>query len=471
MKAVYNLYQNLSSGVCQAPQVRELVTNSYRENPEATIRVLFYARDCRGGAGRRHAFRVAINILSEIDPQYLVKFVKHIPEYGRWDDMFYVGENLKESAFDVIGDALRSGDGLAAKWMPREKSSRKEEAKELRKHLGLTPKGYRKLLVDNTNVPENKFCANDWESIDMEKMPSLCLTRNTQALEKHVPDKVNKFVEDLKSGNANSNLGNASPIELVRMAENGKIKRDLFDNYWKSLDNTVPRDAKILPMIDVSGSMNSPAYGSVSCMDIAIALGVYLSWNSQGFFKNHVMSFSKQPKLIYSAPEHGASAMIEAITSAGNVGLTTNFEAAMKSLLEKMKAHNVSKDDAPRFIMVFTDMAFNECESDYFSFSGSKKDVDIVKSYPDIAKKYQDAGYDVPDLIVWNIVSRMYDRDLNDTGVEILEVGEQRIYQISGFEKSVFQNILSADFDSIDLTPIKLMEHVIYNPRYDKLFD
>lgn len=473
MNSVYALYQNLTAGIENAEVVDSLVSDSYKESPEATARVLFYTRDCRGGAGRRHSFRLAFQSLVKIDPEFAGKLVRHVPTYGRWDDMFHLGKEIEDVSFSVIKEALENGNGLAAKWMPREKSSRKYDAAKLRKFMGMSPKEYRKLLVSNTKVAETQFCANDWENLELSKMPSLCLTRNTEAIKRHVPEVFDSFIEGVKSGDVTSNLGNASPIELVRMVRSGKTERDVFDTYWCQMENTVPSDVRILPMIDVSGSMMAPASGSITCMDVAIALGTYLSWNSEGFFKNYAMSFSEVPRLFYSSPNNGPAAMVEAITSDDNVGYSTNFEAGLKTLLEKMVENNVSTEDAPEYILAFTDMQFNQCERSYSWFGGRerKKQASIVEAYPAISKAYEDAGYKAPQLIIWNIRGSFASpSNPDDKGVDILSVGDLNIYQVSGFEKSVFQNILSADFHSIDMSPVKLMEHVIYSPRYDMLF-
>jgi hypothetical protein len=44
-----------------------------------------------------------------------------IPEVGRWDDLLeFTSPKARYQAFDMIGTALRNGDALCAKWLPRE---------------------------------------------------------------------------------------------------------------------------------------------------------------------------------------------------------------------------------------------------------------------------------------------------------------------------------------------------------------
>jgi hypothetical protein len=56
-----------------------------------------------------------------------------IPEVGRWDDLFvFKTKTMKTAAYDMLGDALRAKNGLAAKWTPR----KGEVAREIREHFG-----------------------------------------------------------------------------------------------------------------------------------------------------------------------------------------------------------------------------------------------------------------------------------------------------------------------------------------------
>ena len=62
-------------------------TKAYGENPLNAMRLLFWARDVRGGAGERQIFRDIITYLAKHHTESLVKNVNLIPEFGRWDDL------------------------------------------------------------------------------------------------------------------------------------------------------------------------------------------------------------------------------------------------------------------------------------------------------------------------------------------------------------------------------------------------
>ena len=147
-----------------------------------TLRMLFWARDIRGGAGERQTFRNLFKYLETNHPLTALKLVTLVPEYGRWDDLLIFNSNkLKEAAYGVIKSGLDQKNGLCAKWMPRKGAT----ARELREYLKLTPKAYRKLLVSLSSTVETQMCSGEWSSIDFNKVPSLASARYQKAFAKH----------------------------------------------------------------------------------------------------------------------------------------------------------------------------------------------------------------------------------------------------------------------------------------------
>lgn len=77
--------------------IETLFQKAIVENPEVALKTLFWARDVRGGAGERRFFRVCVNFLRKNYPEYLLKNLKNIPEYGRWDDVTSLLTENKEN--------------------------------------------------------------------------------------------------------------------------------------------------------------------------------------------------------------------------------------------------------------------------------------------------------------------------------------------------------------------------------------
>jgi len=142
-----------------------------------------------GGAGERQIFRDIVAYLAENRTETLGKNLHLFNEYGRWDDLLtLVGTPLQTKALNLISDALDRKDGLVAKWMPRPNVSNREKkrwANVLRKHLGLTPKQYRKLLSENSNTVEQLMCAREYSKIEYSKLPSKAMSDYMKAFSKN----------------------------------------------------------------------------------------------------------------------------------------------------------------------------------------------------------------------------------------------------------------------------------------------
>ena len=119
-------------------------TKAFGENPLTAMRLLFWARDVRGGAGERKIFRDIMEYLANNRTEVLGKNLHLVSEFGRWDDLLVlVGTPLEAQALGLIAEALNAKNGLAAKWMPRPNVGNREKkrwATALRKFMGLSPK-------------------------------------------------------------------------------------------------------------------------------------------------------------------------------------------------------------------------------------------------------------------------------------------------------------------------------------------
>lgn len=58
------------------------------EDQILAMKMLFMARDVRGGLGERRLFKVIMKNLADTNPDLVKKVIPIIPEYGRWDDLF-----------------------------------------------------------------------------------------------------------------------------------------------------------------------------------------------------------------------------------------------------------------------------------------------------------------------------------------------------------------------------------------------
>lgn len=455
LNAVVDLFYNI--GAMRGQDKERLISNfslAFNQDPNRAMKILFWARDVRGGAGERQVFRDIMTYLVDVHPEALSKNLHLIPEFGRWDDLLVLeGTKLQGAAFDLIQKALlEDQSGLCAKWLPRKGVT----AAKLRNHMGLTPKLYRKVLVSLTNVVEQLMCAKKWEDIDFSKLPSVASARYQKAFWKNAKEQYEAYIGKLQKGESKINAGAVYPYDVTKSLNSGNA--DVAMEQWKALPNYLEgSNEMILPMVDVSGSMSCAAGNNhnVTCMDVAISLGLYISERNEGPFKDAFLTFSAKPELqVLNGNLKDRFAQLRT----SKWGVNTNIEAAFKQVLDQAIKHQVSADQMPDKILILSDMQFDQATR---SVSGWYRNDTVQEWNPTaqqmIEKMYADAGYKAPKIVYWNIQSRN-----GDVPVAFDKMGTALI---SGFSPAIMTSLLGAD----EFTPVAIMDKTIMGERYSQV--
>jgi len=428
------------------------VSKAFNEDPLTTIKIIFWARDVRGGAGERQIFRDCLLWLCENHREVLHKNIHLISEYGRWDDVLtLVGtQNCWDSALDLVKTALEKEDGLCAKWMPRKGT----KANIIRRYLRVSPKQYRKLLVGLTNVVETKMCAKDWESIDYSKLPSLASSRYQKTFMKNDGGRYETYKKALVDGVTKINAGTVYPYDITKSIKHGGEKV-VAQAQWDSLPNYMEGiNERVLPVVDTSGSMTTPAgnNGNVTCMDVSTSLGLYISERNEGVFKNAFITFSSRPQL--QLLEGSLADRLNQLERA-DWGMNTDLQATFKLILDQAVKHNVPLSEMPTKVLILSDMEFDTAlSSDWRGESVSKWNPTAQEM---IKGMYEEAGYEMPGIVYWNIQSRQ-----DNVPTRFDEMGTALV---SGFSPSIMKSILSCQ----DMTPYNMMMETIGSTRYESI--
>lgn len=444
--ACVDLFYNI--GASRGKNIVPAFTAAYVENSDLALRIAQWARDVRGGSGERQVFRDILKYLENTNPTDAARLLAKVPEVGRWDDIFvFESKDLKAKAFTMLGDALRTRNGLAAKWTPR----KGKLAREIREFFGMTPKQYRKSLVAMTKVVETQMCANDWDNINYSHVPSVAHARYKKAFGRHGTTYA-EYVTKLVSGDAGVKI-NASAVypydvlkgRIGRYSAMTKQELDVVQAQWDALPNYIG-DANVLPMVDSSGSMTCPAGGfnsksGLTCLEVAISLGLYFADKNKGKFADCFLTFSRRPKLVNL---HGNINQKIDQMNTGEVA-NTNLNAAFDLILKTALDNNVPQAEMPETLVIFSDMQFDQ---------GVDHDNSAIEM---ISQKYQAAGYELPKVVFWNLNAAY-----GNTPVKFDKTG---VALVSGFSPAVAQGILSGDMD--DFTPEAIMLQTVMKPRYD----
>ena len=411
-----------------------------QEDSNLAVRILLWSRDARGGAGERQLFRDILVYLEKNHKTVLTKtkILERVPELGRWDDLLiFTDPDVKSIAYDLIHSALKRGDGLCAKWMPRKGPL----ANEMRNAFGWTPKFYRKRLVELTHVVEQAMCAKKWDTINFEHVPSLAMSRYMTAFHKNAAEAFLNYKNKLVKGEAKINASAVYPYDIIKSLKAGG-NHEVCDKQWEALPDYMDGQ-NILPLVDVSGSMSSIVGGTTSALDVAISLGLYTSDKNKGVFKDLFLTFTSAPKF-----QHLKGTLSQKLVqmSCAAWEMSTDLHAAFDEILRVAVKNAVKQEDMPSALLIMSDMQFNEC----ISFDDS--------AYQMITRKYNDAGYTLPGVVFWNIKSHDNAPVKFDTRGTAL---------VSGFSPAIMKSVLDADFSN--MTPQGIMRATVESKRYDYL--
>jgi len=443
--ACVDLFYNI--GASRGKNIVPAFTAAYVENPDLALRIAQWARDVRGGSGERQVFRDILTYLENTKPEDASRLLAKVPELGRYDDLFvFKTKPLKAQAYTLLGDALRSRNGLAAKWTPR----KGEVAREIREFFGMTPKQYRKSLVTLTNVVETQMCANNWDNINYSHVPSVAHARYKKAFGRHGTTYA-EYVTKLVKGEAGVKI-NASAVfpydvlkgRIGRYNTMSKQELDVVEAQWNALPNYVGA-ANVLPMVDSSGSMTCPAGGHTSksgltCLEVAISLGLYFADKNTGKFKDTFLTFSRNPKLVNL--KGNINQKIDQMNT-GEVA-NTNLHKAFELILDVAVKNNVPQAEMPETLVIFSDMQFDQ---------GVDHDESAIEM---IERKYKAAGYTVPNVVFWNLNAAY-----GNTPVKFDKRGTALV---SGFSPAVAGGIMGGNMD--DFTPEAIMLKTVMKDRY-----
>lgn len=434
MNALVDLF--FAIGASRGKDMTKAFEKAIVANETLALRLLMWARDVRGGAGEREVVRKILTYMEKNHPAALERILPLIPEYGRFDDLLvFQTQAFKEKAYVIIGDALRAGNGLAAKWMPRKGPI----AVEIRNFFGMSPKQYRKSLVALTKVVEQDMCAKRWNMIEYSHVPSLAAARYQKAFNRNDPMGYAKYKSKLATGEAKINANAVYPYDVIK---SGKFGGDhaVMQAQWDALPRYIG-DELVLPMCDVSGSMGCPVGGNdnLSCMDVCVSLGLYLADKNTGPFKDMFLTFSATPSI--NVLKGDLRSKLRQLETA-NWGMNTNLNAAFDEILRVAVKGKVKAADMPKYLLIMSDMEFDRCTQ----FDDSAMQM--------IQRKFEAAGYEVPKIVFWNLHAR--------AGNVPVKYNMKNVALVSGFSPSIMTAVLGAK----DMSPVSVMLETLNSERY-----
>jgi hypothetical protein len=400
------------------------------ENKNLAYKILFWARDARGGAGEKRFFQL---IMEHISKQYAYDYDQlaiYIPEFGYWKDVFKI-ECPTDNNLNWIKTQLEesANANLLAKWFPR----KGKWFVAMHQYLKMTPKEFRKKLVSMTKVVETQMCANEWSEINYSQVPSIAMNNYRNSFLRHDDVRYAEFITDVQEGKAKINASVLFPHQLYQAINSGQWS-DAVEAQWNALpDYMADSTERIIPVCDVSGSMEGLP------MDVSVSLGIYISERNNSIFKDAFLTFSERPQMNYL--KGSLSERMRQLSNA-DWGMSTNLEATFDLILNSAVRESLPEDEMPTKLLIISDMEFNEATYQ----SGTNLDS--------IGQKYSNAGYKMPEIVFWNVNGRV--------GNVPASMDESGIGLVSGFSPSILKSVLKGEIYS----PQQLMLDTVDSARY-----
>ena len=434
---------------------------AFAEDKDIAMKLLFFARDIRGGLGERKVFRVILKWLAENETDTLRKNLCYISEYGRFDDLLVLFNTpLEKNMLEIIREqidkdllAKESGEevSLLGKWLPSVNASNSDTikmAKKIASFLKMDEKTYRKTLTKlraHIRIIENNLREKDY-TFDYEKQPSKAMFKYRKAFIRNDEVRYFEFINKVEKGETTLNTGTLAPYEIIAPFFKGKVdekERASINASWNALEDFAG-DEDSIAVIDGSGSMYCNA--SPIPATVALSLGFYFAERNKGAFKNHFITFSENPQLV----EIKGGDLLDKIRycASYNEVANTNIGKVFDLILDAAKNNNVSDKELPKTLYIISDMEFDCCAR-----GSSLTNFEYAK------KKYEEAGYTLPEVVFWNVASRNTQQPVtkNEAGVLL----------VSGCTPRLFSMISEGNVS--DNTPYQFMLEVLSGERYKKI--
>jgi hypothetical protein len=125
----------------------------------------------------------------------------------------------------------------------------------------------------------------------------------------------------------------------------------------------------------------------------SIGLAMYFAERNTGLFKDHFITFSKEAKLVKIQGKN----IVEKLNSFVPIVEDTNILSVYKLLLKTALANKLKQSDFPEYLIIVSDMQFNETETRINPNTGRAEQYKI--NYDEARKSFKDHGYKLPKII------------------------------------------------------------------------
>jgi hypothetical protein len=431
---------------------------------------------------------------------------------SRYAVSLYIEQLLKDKHLAEV-EKTPEKLSLVARWIPRENSAFswmfhqiakefyvkthpgtlsdslvEEKREKLRgvyaSHLRKTISGLNRLL----NTPQIDMCGKTWSQIDFKNVPSLTMKKHREAFlnlkKKKVrghteitqrsdeedrvkcAENLKKYIEEIKKEGSESKKeihGKKMSVgEFVKEAfkmsfgnsgdadtEADASSQDVLNLQWKSFMGQIRQMGNIIPLADVSGSMEGDP------MMYSIGFSILLSEVASMGFKNRIMTFETKPSWVKLDDSMTFVEKVKKVKDAPWGG-STNFYASLQMILDACVENSVPPEAVKNLVLaVFSDMQIDSADR---AISGKN----AFTFFEGIKGMFAEKGYtEIPHILFWNLRSTDGFPTLSST---------ENTTMLSGFSASLLNDFASRGMEAIrEFSPYESMVASFEKRRYSSL--
>jgi hypothetical protein len=213
----------------------------------------------------------------------------------------------------------------------------------------------------------------------------------------------------------------------------------------------------------------------------AVSLSLLLAELATPPFAGGFITFSQSPQFIKVDRKANGIAKTVRDMIGTSWGMNTDFEAVfLKLLLPLAKEFKIKKEDMIKRLFVFSDMQFDEARQDRYNHGPQSGEWETT--YDRIKRSYQQAGYDVPQMVFWNLAGGA------EAGTAPVTGEQEGVALMSGFSPSLLKVFMGeeeaegveAEWQEVkddgeveakkeEFTPVNVMKKAVMKKSFDGL--
>ena len=448
-------------------EVERIFSEAYKADPLVATKIAFYARDIRGGLGERKVFRTIIKYLAKYHAEAIRPNIDLIGVYGRYDDLYeLIGTPVEEDMWKAMKvqfeeDLKNLNDGnavsLLGKWIKTPDASSKNTRRLgilTAQKLGYSVydfKRHLRALRKRIDIVERHLSAKEYDKIKYSEVPSRAMLLYRNSFMKNDSSRYAEFIAKANKGEVKINSATLFPYDIVKSIIAGggwhsiEVKEDeSLEAQWKQLPNYVEEGTNALVIADLSGSMTCMNFQPMAS---SIGLAIYFAERNHGAYHDLFIPFSTNSHVVALKGETLAQKISYVYKMGDGYCGSTNLAAAFKQVLDIAVKNHIAKEDMVKSLIVISDMEIDSATFDYHTRNS-------WSFYDDMRAEFENAGYDIPNVVFWNVNSRhdVFHADSHRVGVQLC----------SGQSAATFKQLLGC----IGCTPVEMMMKVINSERY-----